>query len=212
MLTHEAIWQGIDRLAGVHGLTPSGLARRAGLDPTTFNPSKRTTKHAKPRWPSTESLAKILEATDTPFDEFVALITGDQARSPGRPERRLPLLPFDEATLPAVFDDAGFPIGERWELTDFPAVEDRYAYALEIRGSACEPVYRDGDVLVLSPTAQVRKNDRILIRATDRTLIPATLLRKTAQRLLIHAFGAPEPETRALTDVAWLARIVWASQ
>ena len=53
MLTHAQIWSGIDRLAHRAGLTPSGLARRAGLDPTTFNPSKRFSRDGeKPRWPS----------------------------------------------------------------------------------------------------------------------------------------------------------------
>ena len=66
MFTHAEVWRGIDRLAKQHGLTASGLARKAGLDPTTFNPSKRITKQAKPRWPSNESLAKILNATGTP--------------------------------------------------------------------------------------------------------------------------------------------------
>ena len=41
----------------------SGLAKRAGLDPTSFNKSKRVTGEGRPRWPSTESLAKVLEAT-----------------------------------------------------------------------------------------------------------------------------------------------------
>ncbi len=63
MLTHASIWQAIDALAAQHGLTASGLARRAGLDPTSFNRSKRISRSGKPRWPSTESLAKILAAT-----------------------------------------------------------------------------------------------------------------------------------------------------
>ena len=65
MFTHDQVWHGIDRLARERGLSASGLARRAGLDPTTFNPSKRVTKQSKPRWPSTESLAKVLSATET---------------------------------------------------------------------------------------------------------------------------------------------------
>ena len=72
MLTHKAIWRGIDLLAAKNRLSASGLAKRAGLDPTTFNKSKRTTKQGKPRWPSTESLSKILDATRTTMGEFVA--------------------------------------------------------------------------------------------------------------------------------------------
>ena len=44
MLTHGKIWTAIDALASRYGLLPSGLAKRAGLDVTAFNPSKRVTK------------------------------------------------------------------------------------------------------------------------------------------------------------------------
>ncbi len=74
MLTHKAMGRGIDLLAAKNQLSASGLAKRAGLDPTTFNKSKRTTKQGKPRWPSTESLSKILDATQTTMGEFVALL------------------------------------------------------------------------------------------------------------------------------------------
>jgi len=43
MLTHGKIWTAIDALASRYGLLPSGLAKRAGLDVTAFNPSKRVT-------------------------------------------------------------------------------------------------------------------------------------------------------------------------
>ncbi|MGL4443960.1 MAG: helix-turn-helix transcriptional regulator, partial [Alsobacter sp.] len=35
MLTHGQIWTAIDAIAARYGLTASGLAKRAGLDPTT---------------------------------------------------------------------------------------------------------------------------------------------------------------------------------
>ena len=54
MLTHAQIWTALDRLAERAGLSPSGLARKAGLDPTTFNKSKRITGDGRERWPSTE--------------------------------------------------------------------------------------------------------------------------------------------------------------
>ena len=121
MFTHAEVWRGIDRLAKQHGLTASGLARRAGLDPTTFNPSKRITKQDKPRWPSTESLAKILNATATPFDSFVALM-------PDRPgeaaaDRRRSACATWRWTRPnasGMFDSSGFPIGDEWDEIDFP--------------------------------------------------------------------------------------------
>ncbi|HVQ11556.1 MAG TPA: helix-turn-helix transcriptional regulator, partial [Methyloceanibacter sp.] len=43
MLTHGKVWHAIDALARRYDLSPSGLAKKAGLDPTSFNPSKRVT-------------------------------------------------------------------------------------------------------------------------------------------------------------------------
>ncbi len=81
MLTHAQIWSAIDRLAERAGLSASGLARRAGLDPTTFNKSKRMTAEGRARWPSTESIAKALAATGTPVDMFVALLSANDGRA-----------------------------------------------------------------------------------------------------------------------------------
>ena len=63
MMRHDDIWRAIDALAAEHGLSASGLARKAGLDPTAFNPSKRIGADGRARWPSTESVAKVLAAT-----------------------------------------------------------------------------------------------------------------------------------------------------
>ena len=74
MVTHDQLWSAIDDLAARHGFTPSGLARAAGLDPTVFNPSKRRGPQGRPRWPSTESLAKILTVTQTAWADFLPRI------------------------------------------------------------------------------------------------------------------------------------------
>ena len=60
MLTHAQIWGALDRLAARAGLSASGLAKKAGLDPTTFNKSKRVTPDGRPRWPSTNRLQSLL--------------------------------------------------------------------------------------------------------------------------------------------------------
>jgi phage repressor protein C with HTH and peptisase S24 domain len=83
-LTHEQIWSALDRLAARVSLSPSGLARRAGLDPTTFNKSKRVTADGRERWPSTESVAKALAAANASIGTFVALM-GDGARQAASP-------------------------------------------------------------------------------------------------------------------------------
>ena len=124
MLTHAQVWSAIDRLALRAGLSASGLARRAGLDPTTFNKSKRITASGRARWPSTESISKALAATGTGIEAFVALIQGDKA---GAPTRSVPLLGFAEAGAGGYFDDGGFPAGTGWDEIAFPGVDDTHA-------------------------------------------------------------------------------------
>lgn len=84
MLTHEDIWLAIDRLAKTHGFSPSGLAKQAGLDPTSFNKSKRHSPDGKPRWPSTESVSKILAVTGATMSEFINLIQNDAVSTMSR--------------------------------------------------------------------------------------------------------------------------------
>src|ERR1700692_3475755 len=99
-LTHEQIWGALDRLAERAGLSASGLAKKSGLDPTTFNKSKRVTADGRERWPSTESVAKALGATNSSIDAFVQLI-GDG----GRAMQSVPLLGFAQAGSDGYFDD-----------------------------------------------------------------------------------------------------------
>ena len=208
MLTHTQIWRAIDRLAESRGLSPSGLARRAGLDPTTFNPSKRTSADgAKPRWPSTESLAKVLEVTRVRFDEFAAFADGAGAG------RSVPLIGFAEAGADGYFDDAGFPAGAGWEEVRFPGVADEHAYALEISGASMEPVYREGDRVVVSPDAAPRRGDRVVVKLRSGEITAKELGRVTETRVELRSLNPDYPDRTVETaDIVWMARIVWASQ
>jgi phage repressor protein C with HTH and peptisase S24 domain len=213
MFTHDQVWHGIDRLARERGLTASGLARRAGLDPTTFNPSKRVTKQRKPRWPSTESLAKILSATETSLDDFVALMADRPVDAAPVTSHRLRCIAMDQAERPELFDESGFPVGQGWDEIDFPNLEDGQAYALEVHGDDYLPFYRDGDLLVVSPVAGVRRRDRIIMKTRAGPMLAGTLLRRTAQRVEVAPFAKDlEPRALPVREVAWLARILWVSQ
>jgi phage repressor protein C with HTH and peptisase S24 domain len=209
MLTHAQVWSAIDRLAARAGLSASGLARRAGLDPTTFNKSKRITSAGRERWPSTESIAKALTATGTPLETFVALIESGA----GAAARAVPLLGFAEAGAGGYFDDGGFPAGEGWDEIAFPAVTDEHAYALEVSGQSMEPAYRDGDMILVSPSAPIRRGDRVVVRTKDGEVLAKELKRRTAKSIELKSLNAQHADrTLALTDVLWIARILWASQ
>ncbi|MEQ8968214.1 MAG: helix-turn-helix transcriptional regulator [Azospirillaceae bacterium] len=210
MLRHADIWRAIDRLAARHGLSPSGLARRSGLDPTTFNPSKRKTAQGKLRWPSTESLAKILESTGAGMGEFVGLLD----EQPGTSVRqRIPIIGHAQAGSAGYFDDAGYPVGSGWDEVMFPDVGDPHAYGLEIAGDSMEPVYRDGDTIIVSPESSIRRGDRVVVRTHAGEVMAKELARRSATRVELASLN-PDHPTRALgiDEIAWMARIVWASQ
>jgi phage repressor protein C with HTH and peptisase S24 domain len=209
MLTHAQVWSAIDRLAARAGLSASGLAKRAGLDPTTFNKSKRITPQGRARWPSTESIAKALAATGTAFDSFVTLIEPSGAAA----ARAVPLLGFAEAGAGGYFDDGGFPAGAGWDEIAFPAVSDEHAYALEVSGQSMEPAYRDGDVVVVSPSAPIRRGDRVVVRTRDGEVMAKELKRRTAKSIELKSLNVQHADrTLAVADVLWIARILWASQ
>ena len=210
MLTHFQIWRGIGNLPPRHGLSPSGLARLAGLDPTTFNKSKRGVDAGKLRWPSTESLAKVLTATGASLDDFVALVSDQGARAP---LRSVPLIGWAQAGRSGFFDDAGFPTGHGWEEIAFPDLSDAHAYALEIAGDSMLPVYRDGDRILVSPSANLRRGDRVVVKTLAGEVMAKHLGRLTVQRIELKSFNAAyEDRAFAMSDIAFVHRIIWASQ
>ena len=209
MLTHKAVWHGIDQLAARNQLSASGLAKRAGLDPTTFNKSKRTTKQGKARWPSTESLSKVLEATRTSMPEFIALLE----EGPGggsAPARRLRCLALHEAEGDTkALDAAGFPqASPAWEDVELGALADAAAYVIELDRDIVPPLLRSGDLVVIAPHSAARRQDRVIVRRRGGGLEFAILVRRTAQRLSLGALTGGEHRAIDTADVAWLARIV----
>ncbi|MDP7122827.1 MAG: helix-turn-helix transcriptional regulator [Alphaproteobacteria bacterium] len=210
MLSHADIWRAIDRLAQAHGLSPSGLARQSGLDPTTFNKSKRVTREGKLRWPSTESVAKVLASTGSRLGEFVSYV-GD-AENTG-PTQRIPVIGYAHAGVEGFFDHAGYPMGNGWDEISFPEIGDPNAFALEISGNSMEPLYRDGDTIVVSPAAGIRKGDRVVVKTSQGEVMAKQLQRRTAHKVELQSLN-PDHVIRDidLEDVAWIARVIWASQ
>jgi len=216
VLSHDRVWAAIDALAERYSLSASGLAKRAGLDSTAFNKSKRLSSDGRPRWPSTESLAKIIEATGASLDEFTGLIEGRagsvQAASVAR-GRSVPLLGFAQAGAGGFFDDAGFPAGQGWDLVELPAQSTESSYALQVQGDSMLPLYRNGDVLIVEPGAITRKGDRVVVKTTAGEVMAKVLERQTVKSIALVSLNPDHPDRDiAMRDVEWVARIVWASQ
>lgn len=226
MLTHAQIWSAVDALAEELGMSASGLAKRAGLDPTTFNRSKRYTGEGRERWPSTESIAKVLTSTNTSVQSFIDLITQtgpetetaqDQANVSYREyppvQRNVPLIGFAQAGVGGYFDDGGFPAGQGWDEIAPPGDVAEQTYALKVSGDSMLPLYREGDILVVDPTSTVHRGDRVVVKTHEGQVLAKTLERKTAEMVELKSLNPEHPDLSfKLSELDWIARIVWASQ
>lgn len=211
MFTHKQVWSAIDTIAERYGFSASGLAKKAGLDPTSFNPSKRASPDGRPRWPTMESISLVLNASGASVEEFMDLLTGRKGAPPKL--KQIPLLGFAKAGKGGFFSDSGFPEGSGWEEIDVPGITDPEAYALEITGDSMVPVYREGDVIVISPSATIRKGDRVVVRTNDGQVMAKIMQRQTARTLELASFNKEhDTKTLDMKDVDWMARIIWASQ
>ena len=216
-MKHDDIWRALDTLAAENGLSASGLARRSGLDPTTFNPSKRRMPDGRARWPSTESVAKVLDATGASLEAFTALVSGARALASSgaarNAARRIPLIGFAQAGSEGYFDDGGYPVGGGWDEVTLPEIGDSNAYALEVSGESMEPVFRDGDMVIVSPAAPIRRGDRVVVRTLRGEVMTKQLTRRSARRIELRSLNPAHPNySFDLAEVAWMHRIVWASQ
>ncbi|WP_427453916.1 S24 family peptidase [Litorimonas sp. WD9-15] len=208
MLSHTDIWAALDRLARKRSMSPSGLAKEAGLDATTFNKSKRVTSAGKPRWPSTESIAKVLRQVDMSFEDFACMAADRGARGPA-----IPVIGLAQAGGEGFFDDAGFPIGGSWEDVRVPGLQDENVYALQIAGDSMDPVLRAGDKVLVAPNAECRRGDRVVVKTHQGEVMAKELRKRTGTTIELISLN-PEYEDRTLHmhEVQWIGRIIWVSQ
>ena len=213
MLSHDRIWAAIDTLADRHKLTPSGLARRAGLDPTTFNRSKRVAADGRARWASPQSISKILRAPRTTITEFLGFLGERPARKSREHDfQHVPLLGLAQAGVGGFFDDGGFPVGQGWEQIDFPGVGDN-VFALEVTGESMLPLYRHGDTIIVARDAACRRGDRVVVKTREGEVMAKVLQRKTQKTVELLSLNPNHPNrVLPVIDIEWMARIMWASQ
>lgn len=240
MISHERIWAAIDQLADTYDLTPSGLAKRAGLDSTTFNKSKRFARDGRARWPSTESLAKVMSATGANLSDFLAFTEGHdeigtvtkyhtgnldlglsdsgfaepESNSYKAQLRDIPVVGMAQAGAGGFFDDAGFPAGQGWDLVQFPGLDLKQdIYALEITGDSMLPLYRERDIIIVSPSASVRRGDRVVAKTVSGEIMAKILKRKNETVIELASANGDHPDRIfAANEIEWLARILWVSQ
>lgn len=201
-IKHEQVWNALDALAEKNGLSASALARRAGLDPTSFNKSKRASPEGRPRWPSTESIARVLAAVGADMHEFANFVHGSPASW-----RAIPILKWETFANMNNFGADGLPIIHDGEV-DFSDISHNNAFAVEIDGQEFAPFLYPGDVIIIAPVASARRGDRILIRLRDGSVRITNFIRRTVQKIEVEDFLADRTDEIAVDEVHTIARIL----
>ncbi len=81
-INHTSVWAALDNLAHAKHMSVSRMAMLSNIDPTTFNKSKRMDVYGRLRWPSTETLAKVLNTMGVSWDDFAKYFpSGDKVAS-----------------------------------------------------------------------------------------------------------------------------------
>ncbi|MEL6503204.1 MAG: helix-turn-helix transcriptional regulator [Pseudomonadota bacterium] len=131
MFSHQQVWAAIDGLAERKGVSVSRLAREAGLDPTTFNKSKRVAADGRLRWPSTESLAKIMQSTHTSTEAFFLPLTGA-----GQNQSSMGATSHDALRVPAGAAGGGFSDTGGDAFINPGSPDDKSAFSVPLLGLA----------------------------------------------------------------------------
>lgn len=184
MLKHPDIWRAIDELAEANGFSPSGLAREAGLDATTFNKSKRVGNDGKKRWPSTESIAKILDVTSASFLDFAALVNKTTLKT------RLASIQLTVAAKGEHIDEDGQPTGKAWGKQTIAGTDDARAFAIEVNGNTLAPSFRNGSLLVAAPGAKIAKGDRVAYATDNGSLAVREVTRVAGKSYELSPIGS----------------------
>ncbi len=206
-MKYEQVWEAVDKLAKINGLSPSGLAKKAGLDSTTFNKSKRTRPDGKKRWPSLDSLNKIIDVCNISFDEFFALVSDDDS---DKHLHSIPYVSYSDLSEGKASISANFS-NNKWQKIQFPDARDNL-YALDLNTNILEPFYRNGTLLILSQESEIRSGDRVVVFMKNNAIVVAEFIRRTAATIETKEIIGSEKKSINVDDIHLIHRIVWASQ
>lgn len=206
-MKYENVWDAVDKLAQKHGLSPSGLAKRAGLDATTFNKSKRIRPDGKKRWPSLDSINRLLEIFNISFEQFYALSSGNEDKETGS----IPFVKLSELhdKISPEMPKISFQSCSKVLFPDFKET----LYAVEVDNNNYSPLYRYGTLIIVSENSDIRKGDRVVIYQKDGEIILKEFVRRTPSKLVVGNINNPSDEENiAISEVNLINRIVWVSQ
>lgn len=197
-MKYKNIWDAVDKLAEVNGLSPSGLAKKAGLDSTTFNKSKRVRTDGKNRFPSLDSIYKITSACNVSFDDFMAM-TENEVKI--EPSNSIAYIKYSNGKSVALTGNA---------LMQFPESKNDI-YAMQIDSKTT--IYEENSIIIISKNSDIRTGDRIAIFTNDKKIHLGKFIRKTQKEIEIFGLNINDEQINIdIKKIMKIDRILWASQ
>jgi phage repressor protein C with HTH and peptisase S24 domain len=76
-----------------------------------------------------------------------------------------------------------------------------------------QPIFRDGDRIIVSPSGNLRRGDRVVLKTSDGEVMVKQIARLTATRVELKSLNSDyEDRTFELNELAFIHRVIWASQ
>jgi len=88
----------------------------------------------------------------------------EQDRLPLAAGRLVPVINKVSAGYPSDFNDLDYPVGIADDYIRCPDMHDPNAFAVRVVGDSMEPKFREGDIVIFSPAAEVHNGDDCFVR------------------------------------------------
>ena len=88
----------------------------------------------------------------------------EQERLPLAAGRLVPVINKVAAGYPRDFNDLDYPVGIADDYVRCPDMHDPNAFAVRVVGDSMEPKFREGDIVIFSPAAEVHNGDDCFVR------------------------------------------------
>ncbi|MCP4262480.1 MAG: helix-turn-helix domain-containing protein [Planctomycetes bacterium] len=116
-------------------------------------------------------IAKNLIDKKTDADRLTELLAEsdlnvEQDKVPLAAGRLVPVINKVSAGYPTDFNDLDYPVGIADDYIRCPDLHDPNSFAVRVVGDSMEPKFREGDIVIFSPAAEVQNGDDCFVRFT----------------------------------------------
>lgn len=227
-----AIADNINELLILHNMKPADLAKKSEVSqPRIHEIVNGITKN-----PRMETLKKISEAFGVTVDDLTAsnpsykpqhvtyestgsiAVSGKSEITINRPEgafdiprstRKIPVISWAQAGADGFFEDC-HAVGFGYAEISCPYdVTDQNAYALMINGESMYPKFEQGDIVIVSPSAEAQTGDCAIVRLKDGQVMAKKIKNKNSHYVLVSLNPDYEDIVCEPQEIRFIHKIVW---